>query len=797
MAEFPECAHRGPVPRSLARSMTSRLPLTCLVLTAVLAAQDPAFPPLGADPTGKVVDEDGKAIPGAKVTVVWDAAASAPWRWSIAQVLAHAPLPSALSDGDGEFVLPLTREQRRLGGANEGAFALRIEKDGYVEWIEPLPLGLWGFLGTRATLRKPAPIERVRLAVADPVPGMIAVVRTSVADRWGGIANQIVRSAPVPADGKLEIVVPWLASPVLVAEAAGMQGTPVSCEAIVVFPGRTTSFVAIDPARENGIPRAESPATRTLPVRRSDGAAVTGLQALYRSPDGCEVWFPCEGAALRVDERLQLASVRAQGCADAHPDTEATEVVLEPAGAARTPRAESPPDQNAGGDLTSLRIRVVDESEHPLPGVTLRFSDDARVATLWSGQVAVTDEQGFFEAAQAPCSQFEVLALDDAHLPTTAKVLPKKGEPCHPTIVLAAQTVYRVISTTATGAPAPFLRMRDSATQRVEGIARRAQVLVATDSQGRALLRRRPDAEVRLSYGQRGEQKGGVPEDGVIRIEGPAYGAALLRLPFDFELDQFEWQYRGGGSSGGISRRPGCFGLLLEPPSSEQELAIYSAPGKPPLLVEGSDVSTTKLRIGTTPVLDRHEIVRRIPLRITATPEPDLGKLVIAPTTMHHGGAMIGTRHGNLFRLATGTEPEIALTFHGGLKCNVLHPDYLRQEIEIPAQDPAEKVQAPMALALEPGARIEIVLTNEQAGAARSPMTRITRKSDSKMMWFGMDSLKKPKDGEALLRIVVPFAFPPGEYQLICGSGQGSTVDFTVEGTKPVVVELAKTEPKK
>src|SRR5262245_15653274 len=107
-------------------------------------AQQAAFPRADQDPVGVVLDEAGAPIAGARVELVFPGFPSNDWTPAIAQVLETCKLPSTLTNRDGEFVLPLLREQRRLGVLGEGSFVLKITKDGFQKWCEPLPLGLWG-----------------------------------------------------------------------------------------------------------------------------------------------------------------------------------------------------------------------------------------------------------------------------------------------------------------------------------------------------------------------------------------------------------------------------------------------------------------------------------------------------------------------------------------------------------------------------------------------------------------------------------------------------------------------------
>lgn len=125
--------------------------LHLLALVPSLRAQAP-FPAPGADPAGKVLDENGKPIAGANVELRVDLEGEGTWANAIAQVLSATPLPEAISDKDGDYVLPLTPFQRSLGALGEGSFWLVVRKPGRRTWTEPLPYGLRGYLGSRVVL---------------------------------------------------------------------------------------------------------------------------------------------------------------------------------------------------------------------------------------------------------------------------------------------------------------------------------------------------------------------------------------------------------------------------------------------------------------------------------------------------------------------------------------------------------------------------------------------------------------------------------------------------------------------
>lgn len=129
-------------------------PVPALLLLAPPAAQElPGWPEPGADPRGLVIDEAGQPVAGAAVRLVAATDPRRPFARAIAAVLATTPLPRTRTGRDGAFVLPLTNEQRQLESWREPVFWLVVESEGHLPWVEPLGLGLRGYLGSRVVLR--------------------------------------------------------------------------------------------------------------------------------------------------------------------------------------------------------------------------------------------------------------------------------------------------------------------------------------------------------------------------------------------------------------------------------------------------------------------------------------------------------------------------------------------------------------------------------------------------------------------------------------------------------------------
>lgn len=144
---------RGDAPLTEALHTTMPTLLTLGALAAAALAQPPAFPRLGEDPGGVVLDAGAKPIAGATVTLMAETDPDPPFARAVGALLQRAPLPEVPSGTDGGFVLPLTAAQRALGAGGEGQFWLVVRKAGYRDWREPLPQGIANYLGSRVVLR--------------------------------------------------------------------------------------------------------------------------------------------------------------------------------------------------------------------------------------------------------------------------------------------------------------------------------------------------------------------------------------------------------------------------------------------------------------------------------------------------------------------------------------------------------------------------------------------------------------------------------------------------------------------
>lgn len=302
---------------------------------------------------GVVLDEQRAPIRGASIRL----AARDPYpsrHVMLRAILARHPLPSARSNDDGSFFLPLTPEQRLLGDEVANLFALVVEQPGYAPWIEPLPGGLRAWLGSRVVLRRPDPRDRVTVQIPDPLPGMRLLITNS-------IEPLLAQEHVVPADGRLQLELPLVPDP-LVADSDLQQ---VAVSAQLLHPAAATKEYPITPAAEPvtlDVPRA-AVSTRYAFVR-SDAREVTRLRGLYRAQDRRLRWFELNGSEAPENAFCRLVAVVADGCAATE---RLQEGVLHPL-----------PD---GGRAPRLQITDVDGTPIPRAQIELYTAD------AWDGVV--------------------------------------------------------------------------------------------------------------------------------------------------------------------------------------------------------------------------------------------------------------------------------------------------------------------------------------------------------------------------------------------------------------------------
>ncbi len=291
------------------RSIESGLPVTLLLL-GLLSPSSPGQSdlfPRTPDPIGIVVGQDEQPIEDAEVS--FRIADTGVYSRAIRLLLQRQPLPRFQTNSDGSFILPLSRDQRRIGMVTKdwprsAIIRLVVEKEGYHPWEEVLPHGLGSYLGSKAVLQKISEHDRAQIIVKSPAPSMLVSVTQFGA--WG--KNE--RIVSVPADGKLKLELPLFPTPSVVSTPYQRE-TLIGCQVRLLYPGRTTEARSVDAGMT--ILWDEEPAGETTTVSCANGADLRGLRGLYRCPNGAFRWFEIEGDALPEDRRLTLIAVCADG----------------------------------------------------------------------------------------------------------------------------------------------------------------------------------------------------------------------------------------------------------------------------------------------------------------------------------------------------------------------------------------------------------------------------------------------------------------------------------------------------
>ena len=280
--------------------------LLALAVPAV-RTQDEVFPKTPY-PMGRVVDEAGQPVAGAVVRIRVEH--SARFARAVHQLLQRQPLVPGYSGRDGSYVLPLTERQRRLT-VSEVNLSLVVEKDGYTPWVESLPRGLDGYIGSRAVLRIPVAEDRLRFSIADPIPSMLLLVERVIV---GGqpYSARASRLLPVPLDGEVETILSLVPNPPQFS--VHDRSLPLRLEARLLYPGRSTlpSSVPIGAKMQlsstGAVPGGQ---TRTFQIEA--GGTPIGLRGLYRCPDRQLRWFDLAGDMAPEDGALRLVAVVADG----------------------------------------------------------------------------------------------------------------------------------------------------------------------------------------------------------------------------------------------------------------------------------------------------------------------------------------------------------------------------------------------------------------------------------------------------------------------------------------------------
>jgi hypothetical protein len=284
--------------------------LTLAVLTLIAQtgeAQEEIFPKTPY-PMGQVIDDAGQPVAGARIRIRVEH--SGRYRRAVHHLLQVQPLVPSVSGRDGSYVLPLTQGQRHLT-VDEAIVSLVVDKDGYLPWVENLPAGLHGYLGSRAILRRPAVEDRLAFTVEDSVPSMLLTVRRVV---MGGKPYSASASivATVPRHGRVETLLSLIPNPPQFSSSN--RSLPLRLEARVLYPARSTPARDVFSRSENRFSRPVSePGGEARVVRLHGGGTLTGLRGLYRCPDRRLRWFDLPGEVAPEDTALQLVGLVADG----------------------------------------------------------------------------------------------------------------------------------------------------------------------------------------------------------------------------------------------------------------------------------------------------------------------------------------------------------------------------------------------------------------------------------------------------------------------------------------------------
>ena len=257
------------------------LGVSCLLCTSLVAQ--------GKTVAGTVRNEENKPIMGATVRLVVR-------RLSVAPELG-ASLPSARTDAEGRFTLPIAAAQMATGGDWPG-IVMRVDADGYQSWCEPVPSPLGLFDGGDATMRRLRDEDRAVIRVERPEPGMLVLVERSGTSYMPAVDDPVVWADGPPATGcellevpeqrELSVHLPLLPTPLVIP--AGQHGfVPLGWHVRLVFPGRSSARRSIA-AGETVTFEAPRAASESRVVRRQDGAVLRGLRVLIDLGGGRAPW---------------------------------------------------------------------------------------------------------------------------------------------------------------------------------------------------------------------------------------------------------------------------------------------------------------------------------------------------------------------------------------------------------------------------------------------------------------------------------------------------------------------------
>lgn len=749
-----------------------------LLLALLLVAQDP-FPRPGADATGIVIDEKGQPIAGARITVRRRPGAESQWNEAIDRVLAVTPIPSVTSARDGEFVLPLNRDHRRLGLAGEAKFVVTVEKPGFQTWNEPLPYGLWGWLGSRVVLRELRQSDTITCVIAAPPPDTRLLLRRVVGADAAG--TEIV---PVPAAGKVEVRMPLLPWPPLLTGHEDWQ--PIRIEAQLLHPGRSTKARAIDPRQvvQLELGAARGPASR---VERSDARPLTGLRARYRFPDGSQAWIPLPGGEVPHDEVLIVTALVADGCRTSErPET----MVLHPL---ETPPPEPPVRERQV--VGQLGLLIHDGEGRPIVGATVLLSPRALAEAPMRGPLPATDAKGRLVLDDLQPGHHSLIAIGDGHLSAQSQFQIHAGQGTELDLTLVAASPRRVVSVGINDQSVPFAPV-----VLVQANQPRWGNALHTDSCGRLLVPVARDEDSQIQLQERWGANTPIP----LATDEPARVPCLGRVPLLVHTEHDVWitrdeRRRGGGGSGTHWRgqpRNGISALLVRGLVEAGEILTLGVFDAPAFQLSADDIPEDR-RSGFMPVeIDRSRITRVVPLRLDTGDGRGLDTLQLAPWTIFHSGAMTGPGAGNhAQRQPDGTWAFVARD-GAPYRCTVMHPDYLPTDVTIPARPQGNTAEPAVEVRLLRGVAIRIRIapkTPPNLLAGWNAQVR-DKKTGRFVLWtFGPGPQVAEADLGKPIVLTLPHGFAPGEYTVQFAMNPGypnRTREITLTAGKPAVLDM-------
>lgn len=730
------------------------LGVCCVVASPAIAAQDPR---------GRVVDETGAPIPGARVHVEIQRHVVHEYGAALRAALRHRPLPPVQSTRDGTFVLPLLPEHRRLGTGFDPPLVLRIEAEGFQTWHEPLPFGLAGFVGTHAVLHRLTDADAYDVRVVDPPPGALLWVR-----RLGDVTlPDDVQVLAVPTDGRLQVFAPLLPTPIVRPDWRSTR--ELGHEVQLLAPGHSSGRLRLDPdARNVEIPAAVH-ARSALAVCDEQGAPLANAQALYRLPDESLRWFPAMGGHAARDDVLVLVAVAAA-------DHLARAVPTDPATIA-LPRLPS----------TALTLTVRDRTR-ARPDATVHLVPLAEACdTHLAGPRGSAGRRVLLDIAGActlAAAELQTSALVVEAPRCAARVwLPEEIVAAAGTLGLDAAACgaiqVRVVDAAERPLPGVDIRLPSAAFDararpriertdergvcRIEGVRPgRLDILAVGDGVlGRAVVHLRQDDVAEITVVATGQRLRGIARDDrgqrvpfapfefdvpeapqQRRVRSHTDSLGNIELPFQagegsitFMTDQAPVQtfraghledvhlvpaqgavvqlgpntvvlraeFSGAGTTTTEHLRVAASHLLVTAPAAFERIDLVLAAG-PPVVVLASELG----RIERGIPLARHEIVRRTPILLADADGEQVDDAQII--------SLVGRTSPKVFDASEqGPVEELdgALVWmardHGEHRLAVFHPDFLPESVIVPATD-AQRKDPPIRVALTRGARVKVAM---------------------------------------------------------------------------------------